>query len=368
MTFILGANFGGAVAALLLLLLRPRRKRAENWLAVAALLTAFTCLGLNLSATGADLPAPIRLFVGGPAFPTISALLLVHMRAVTGELSWRDSGWFVPAAVQWALFAWGGVQQGYYIYVGGFAWLGSEAEAAVWALAIPLVCGLIYPAISLAFASRFLASTKKLFAEVERFDHRGLAYLQFALMFLALLALFIAEAFGADLYWALSLIMAMFGVFLLGAIGFAAQHHGAGSEGDAEDQLTPMKLLQHSQSSVVVSRPVQNLDQLDQAMNEGGAFQSDHYSLSTLAAAAGLGPEQVTEMLRSNGTNFYDYVNARRVSEVKKLLADPAFAETAILSLAHNAGFQSKATFNRVFKKMTGQTPTAYRQSVQRAG
>lgn len=61
------------------------------------------------------------------------------------------------------------------------------------------------------------------------------------------------------------------------------------------------------------------------------------------------------------GKNFYDLVNGYRVEEAKRLLLDPKNSSFTILSVGFEAGFNSKTTFNTVFKKFTGQTPTEYR-------
>ena len=59
--------------------------------------------------------------------------------------------------------------------------------------------------------------------------------------------------------------------------------------------------------------------------------------------------------------NFYDLVNGYRVEEAKRLLLDPKNKNFTILSMGFEAGFNSKTTFNTVFKKFTGVTPTEYR-------
>jgi AraC-like DNA-binding protein len=61
---------------------------------------------------------------------------------------------------------------------------------------------------------------------------------------------------------------------------------------------------------------------------------------------------------------FYDYVNQHRVAEAKTLLADPNRASHKIAAIAFDAGFNSISTFNDVFKKIAGQTPTQYRKKV----
>lgn len=62
------------------------------------------------------------------------------------------------------------------------------------------------------------------------------------------------------------------------------------------------------------------------------------------------------------GLSFYEYVNCYRVSEAKALLSDISRKDHKIASIAYDAGFNSLSSFNDVFKKMTGYTPSQYRK------
>ena len=73
---------------------------------------------------------------------------------------------------------------------------------------------------------------------------------------------------------------------------------------------------------------------------------------------------QLSKLINSGlGKNFFEFVNEHRVEEFKKLVADPKNKHISILGLAMDAGFNSKATFNRIFKKQTGLTPSRFRES-----
>jgi AraC-like DNA-binding protein len=62
------------------------------------------------------------------------------------------------------------------------------------------------------------------------------------------------------------------------------------------------------------------------------------------------------------GRNFNEFINGIRIEAVQTELRS---ADTArdILAVALDAGFNSKASFNRVFKRITGVTPTEYRRA-----
>ncbi|WP_266363755.1 helix-turn-helix domain-containing protein [Tellurirhabdus rosea] len=63
--------------------------------------------------------------------------------------------------------------------------------------------------------------------------------------------------------------------------------------------------------------------------------------------------------------NFFDFINFYRVEELKKRMDDPQFRNFTLLSLAYEAGFNSKTAFNRAFKKITQQTPSEYFNAVR---
>ena len=60
---------------------------------------------------------------------------------------------------------------------------------------------------------------------------------------------------------------------------------------------------------------------------------------------------------------FY-YINQRRVEAAIKLMQSDASSWEAILDIALEVGFNSTSTFYNAFRKVTGQTPGAYRQRI----
>ena len=64
-----------------------------------------------------------------------------------------------------------------------------------------------------------------------------------------------------------------------------------------------------------------------------------------------------------HGSNFFDFINQFRVEEVKRKIQDPNFQNYSLLGIAMESGFNSKSAFNRVFKNLTGTTPSKFRDS-----
>ena len=57
------------------------------------------------------------------------------------------------------------------------------------------------------------------------------------------------------------------------------------------------------------------------------------------------------------GQSFNDLVNSYRVAEVKRRLRTPDAQRLTLLGIALDSGFNSKTTFNRIFKQFTGYAP-----------
>jgi AraC-like DNA-binding protein len=94
-------------------------------------------------------------------------------------------------------------------------------------------------------------------------------------------------------------------------------------------------------------------------------YLEESLSLRMLASRLKLDPNLVSHVLNTIvGKSFYDYVNEFRVNEVKRKIQDPSYSHLKIVELAFESGFNSKATFNRVFKKVTGKSPSEYRGEI----
>lgn len=98
------------------------------------------------------------------------------------------------------------------------------------------------------------------------------------------------------------------------------------------------------------------------ALMDGQALYRDPVlGIARLAQRSGYPEYLVSEVInRRLGGNFYDYVNRHRIHAVRQRLSDPAETRS-ILELAYDAGFTSKSTFNTAFKRLAGETPSAFR-------
>lgn len=88
--------------------------------------------------------------------------------------------------------------------------------------------------------------------------------------------------------------------------------------------------------------------------------QSENIRLAQVASAVNTSAFYFCKMFKqSTGMTFTDYLARVRVEKVKNLLLNP---HVRVSEAAFQVGFQSLSQFNRVFRKVTGESPTAYRE------
>jgi transcriptional regulator GlxA family with amidase domain len=82
---------------------------------------------------------------------------------------------------------------------------------------------------------------------------------------------------------------------------------------------------------------------------------------ASLARAVSVSPAHFSRVFKQQtGMNVTDYVHAKRVVHAKELLAQ---TENSIAQIAERCGFESMAHFHRIFKRITGPPPKAYRKN-----
>lgn len=91
-------------------------------------------------------------------------------------------------------------------------------------------------------------------------------------------------------------------------------------------------------------------------------WRNSELTLADLAARMGTTPHKLSEVLNTEiGQTFYDFVNGYRVRDVQRRIDAGDARQHKMLTLAMDAGFASKSTFNLAFKKHTSRTPSDYR-------
>ena len=97
-------------------------------------------------------------------------------------------------------------------------------------------------------------------------------------------------------------------------------------------------------------------------MDEERPFINAELTVQDLSKQLNISRHHLTELLNNDiGKNFFTFINEYRVEEVKRRLLDARFEHLTIVAIAFESGFNSKSTFNSIFKQNTGNTPSQWK-------
>jgi AraC-like DNA-binding protein len=90
-------------------------------------------------------------------------------------------------------------------------------------------------------------------------------------------------------------------------------------------------------------------------------FLDGKLSLSEVAQHMNISVNHLSQVINEQlRMTFFDFVNSYRVDEVKARLSSPDVKNFTLLGIAYDSGFNSKSSFNSIFKKFTGLTPSQF--------
>lgn len=93
-------------------------------------------------------------------------------------------------------------------------------------------------------------------------------------------------------------------------------------------------------------------------------YTNSNLTLTEFASETGTTTKELSKYINEvHHMNFSEFLNLYRVEEVKELLRSSEANKYTLVTLAEEAGFSSKSSFNAIFKKATGITPSLYKKN-----
>jgi AraC-like DNA-binding protein len=88
-------------------------------------------------------------------------------------------------------------------------------------------------------------------------------------------------------------------------------------------------------------------------------------SLGDLAEFLSITDKKLSFVLNQNlNTNFYDFINQYRIDDFLEKAKLEAYANYTLFGIAQDCGFNSKSSFNRIFKNKMNMLPSEYKRSL----
>jgi AraC-like DNA-binding protein len=100
-----------------------------------------------------------------------------------------------------------------------------------------------------------------------------------------------------------------------------------------------------------------------QYLEDKKPYLNPEYSFQMMVDDLNISRQKLSYLINSGQhKNFYKFINEFRVREVKEKLIDPDFSRYSVLGIGLDCGFNSKTSFNRIFKEETGFTPSEFKK------
>jgi AraC-like DNA-binding protein len=366
------AGIAQAVFVTLLLNNRSVRKsRANVFLSVLLLAMGFSVLH-SLYAGRAIVHFSIKAYpTGDPTFFLIAPLLWFYVQELTGHqirVSARLWVHFVPflALILFSLLL------GYFPPAATLTkFVNSHLQGfsmGFWGLVVAQFSGYLF-----VINKRWLAYQQLLEGEVSNTENVNIGWVRFfmrvflviTLFFLLVLVNLIHHGDMSGLNRVAALVLAG-SIFALGYKGIL-QNDVFHVPAITPTLPTPPANANNPAPVAEPKKPDQHLiDRLLLYMETEKPYLDPELTLSDLAKQLGISRSVLSQLINEGvGDNFYNFVNRYRVEQVKLFMTNPAMKHFNLLGLALEAGFKSKSTFNLIFKRFTGLTPSEYWRTVR---
>jgi AraC-like DNA-binding protein len=161
-----------------------------------------------------------------------------------------------------------------------------------------------------------------------------------------------------DVVWGASCIV----IYLIGYFGFMQPEVFSTPLEMTPDGMSP-GTQKYEKSSLSAEMAEAYFRRLVATLEADKLYLDKDLSLSRLAKRLGIPLHHLSQVINERtGSNFYDFINAQRIEEAKRLLLDPKMSNRSIASVAFDAGFNSLSAFNAAFKKFVKSTPSQFRK------
>jgi AraC-like DNA-binding protein len=150
-------------------------------------------------------------------------------------------------------------------------------------------------------------------------------------------------------------------VYAIGYLSFRNPHAlTPAAESDDEERAPARK---YERSTLTPEAAERYLKRLLQLMETEKPYRDSELTVSKLADKLSVPAPHLSQTINQRlNQNFIDFINTYRVEEAKRRLVDPSRRHYSVLAVAEEVGFNSKSSFNSVFKKHVRMTPSEFRK------
>lgn len=249
--------------------------------------------------------------------------------------------------------------------------IGYESFIHVCSIAIT-VFGTGYIIASLYALRKYRKSMVNDFSFTERIN---LSWLRYLIYGIAVIWIFVILGWDQVIFGSATLFVCLLGFFGIRQVGVFSKKNSwdaievtnnRASLLANKEELEENEKVKYAKSSLTQIEGEEINTSLNKLMQQEKLFTNPELRLSDVAEALKVHPNTLSQVINTyEGQNFYDYINHQRIEEFKKIVLLAENQKFTLISLAYDCGFNSKPSFNRNFKKVTGISPTTYLKQLQ---
>jgi AraC-like DNA-binding protein len=129
----------------------------------------------------------------------------------------------------------------------------------------------------------------------------------------------------------------------------------------------PKELEKKYQSSTLTTIEKDQIKStLQKLMQDERLFLRPDLTLDHLAESVGVSSKKLSQVINESfHQNFFDYINSFRIEEAQRIFRESKDVKLTVLEVMYQAGFNSKSSFNTIFREKTGQTPSEFKKLVR---
>jgi AraC-like DNA-binding protein len=222
---------------------------------------------------------------------------------------------------------------------------------------------ILYMAWSVKILWNHSQDIKNSFSSLDKINLHWLRFLIIGFTVTWLFALYFDMQSKSDDDWDYVWLLVSLMIYLIGYMGLKQPEIFAGHliEG-ASDSPEDKKKYKKSALTEDIAKKYQM--KLQVYMQNQKPHLNSNITLPQLAQNLSISVHHLSQVINDKmNQNFFEFINQFRVEEAKKMLTDPQNNNLTIAAIGYESGFNSNSSFNSVFKKATGKTPSQYRNS-----
>ena len=128
-----------------------------------------------------------------------------------------------------------------------------------------------------------------------------------------------------------------------------------------DSPVLPPEITKYENSTLTDDQARHIHQRLVGLMEEEKLYLTPELTLAMVSERLAVHPNTLSQVINTwEQKNFFDYINTLRIEEFKERIHQPDNQKYTLLSLAFECGFNSKTSFNRNFKNLTGKSPSTY--------